>query len=191
MIRRTYEKDTRREESTMGAIRVNRRRSPWSTVALAVVLAIMLTACGTNTNGTSTGGTSSDPAPNPAYATIKGYGTTFGCPSDVVVNPLPSAPMVVVTIKQSFATVTVHSGDVIEFRLPFGLAWRGPTASQGPLLLQTPFGYALKDKHVCVWRFVARSAGTTKLIFTARAICKPNQFCPLYVLELRFTIRVQ
>lgn len=191
MMRRTYEKDTRREESTMRAIQVNRRRSPWSTVAFAVVLAIMLTACGTNTNGTSTGGTSSDPAPNPAYATIKGYGTTFGCPSDVVVNPLPPAPNVVVTIKQSFATVTVHSGDVIEIRLPFGLAWRGPTASQGPLLLQTPFGYALKDKHVCVWRFVARSAGTTKLIFTARAICKPNQFCPLYVLELRFTIRVQ
>src|SRR3989442_3934326 len=120
---RTYEKHTRRGERAMHTIQISRQRSPWSTVAFAVVLAIMLTACGTNTNGTSTGGTSSDPAPNPAYATIKGYGTTFGCPSDIVVNPLPPAPNVVVTIKQSFATVTVHTGDVIEIRLPFGLAW--------------------------------------------------------------------
>jgi len=190
-MRCTYEKDTRREKSIMHTIQISRQRSPWCTVALVVVLAMMLAACGTNTSGTSTGGTSVDPSPKPTYKTVRGYGTSFGCPSDVVVNPLPPAPNVVISIKQGYTVIIAHTGDVIEIHLPFGLLWRGPSTSQGTLQLQTPFGYALKNKHVCVWRFVARSTGTTKLIFTARAICKPNQFCPLFVLEVPFTIDVR
>lgn len=175
----------------MHTIQISRQRSLWCMVTFAMVLAIMLAACGTNTSGTSTGGTGVDPSPKPTYKTVKGYGTTFGCPSDVVVNPQPPAPNVVISIKQGYTVIIAHTGDVIEIRLPFGLAWSGPTASQGSLLLQPPSGYALKDKHVCVWRFVARSTGTTKLIFTARAICKPHQLCPLFVLEVTFTIDVR
>ncbi len=189
-MRCTYEKDIRREKNIMRTNQIN-RRPLWCTVAFVVVLAVMLAACGTNTSGTSTGGTSVDPSPKPTYKTVKGYGTTFGCPGDVVVNPQPPAPNVVISIKQGYTVILAHTGDVIEIHLPFGLLWGGPSTSQGTLQLQTPFGYALKNKHVCVWRFVAQGIGTTKLIFTARAICKPNQFCPLFVLEVPFTIDVR
>jgi hypothetical protein len=159
------------------------------TFALIVVLAVVLAGCGTNTNGTSAGGVSADPTAT--YTTVKGYGTAVGCPSDAVVNPVPSAPNVIITLKQDFKTVNVQTGQVVEVHLPFGLAWEGPNRSQGLLQLQTPSGYALKDRHVCVWRFIAHNVGMTKLSFSGRAICKPNVMCPLFILEVAFTIDVK
>ena len=165
---------------------MNRRRLLCCAIALTVVLAVLLAACGTNAGGTSTGGVSADPTAT--YTIVKGYGTAVGCPSDAVVNPEGSPPNVVISLKQSYKTTTVQTGQVLEIHLPFGLAWSGPTTSQGMLQLQTPSGYALKDKHVCAWRFIAQSAGRTKLSFSGTAICKPNVMCPLFVLEAVFTI---
>lgn len=158
-------------------------------IALTMTLAIILAACGTNAGGSGTGG--SGATPTSTSTTVKGYGTSVGCPSDVVVNPEPAAPNVIITRKQAYETVTVQAGQVVEVHLPFGLAWDGPTTSQGPLELQTPSGYALKDKHVCAWRFVAHSAGMAKLSFSARAICKPNVVCPLFIFEVNFTVDVR
>jgi hypothetical protein len=106
------------------------------------------------------------------------------------VNPQPSAPNIVINMSQRNSIITAHTGNVIEVHLPFGEVWQGPRASQGVLALQTPSGYALKNKGVCVWRFVAQGSGTTNLTFTGRAICKPGQFCPRYILALPFTIKV-
>lgn len=163
----------------MHTIHIRQRQSLWVTVLLATVLALILAACGTNT---TTGG--------PTYTTVKDYGTVHGCPSDAVVSPEPAGANIVLT-NQSSSTVMAHSGNVIEVHLPFGQLWQGPSVSQGSLSLQTPVGYALKDKNVCVWRFVAQGTGTTRLSFTGRAICKPGQLCPQYILSVPFTINVQ
>jgi len=158
-------------------------------MALTVVLVVMLAGCGTNTSGANTGGVSADPTAT--YTIVKGYGTAVGCPSDAVVNPIPAPANVVITLKQNFKTVTVQSGQVVEVHLPFGLAWMGSTRSEGLLQLQSPSGYALKDKHVCAWRFVAHSAGMAKLSFSGKVICKPHVICPLFVLEVVFMIDVK
>jgi hypothetical protein len=163
---------------------VSRWPTLWLTVSLAVALAFALAACGSSL------GTGPGAKPSPTYTTVKGYGTAYGCPSDVVVNPQPSAPNIVINITRRNTIITAHAGNVIEVHLPFGELWQGPNASQGILALQTPSGYALKDKGVCVWRFVAQGSGTANLTFTGRAICKLGQFCPQYILALPFTVKV-
>jgi len=160
-------------------------RGQWLWISVALVAVLMLAACGTNTGGRT------DPHPVLTYPIVGGYGTTYGCPSDVVVKPEPPAPNVVVNIKQSHTIVTAHIGNVVEIRLPFGHTWDGPRTLQAILQLHTPSGYAMKDKGVCVWRFVAQSAGTAHLTFYARAICERGQLCPLFILLVPFTIRVQ
>ncbi len=165
---------------------ISRWPTLWLTVSLAVALAFALAACGSSA-GTGPG---AKPSPSPTYTTVKGYGTAYGCPSDAVVNPQPTAPNIVINMSQRNSIITAHAGNVIEVHLPFGEVWQGPKASQGVLALQTPSGYALKDKGVCVWRFVAQGTGTTNLTFTGRAICKLGQFCPLYILALPFTVKV-
>src|SRR5712691_5567353 len=145
----------------MQTVRIGRRQSLWLTVLLVTALAFIFAACGAN----SSTGTGSNPGTPPTYTTVQGYGTTYGCPSDAVVNPAPAAPNVVIKMNQTNSTVTAHSGDVIEVHLPFGHVWQGPTASQGVLTLQGPAGYALKDQSVCVWRFTAQGTGTTELNF--------------------------
>jgi len=170
----------------MHTVHSGRRQIFWLATLLAVVFTFILAACGSST-GTGPG---ASPSPTPTYTTVKGYGTTYGCPSDVLVNPQPSTPNVVINVTQSNSTITAHSGNIIEVHLPFGQNWRGPSASQGVLDLQAPFGYALKDKGVCVWRFVAQGTGTTNLTFTGRAICKQGQLCPQYVLKVPFTVKV-
>ena len=175
-------------EIVMYTVHSDRRQIFWLATLLAVVFTFILAACGSST-GTGTGA-SPTPTPTPTYTTVKGYGTTYGCPSDIVVNPQPSTPNVVINVTQSNSTITAHSGNIIEVHLPFGQTWHGPSASQGVLDLQTPYGYALKDKGVCVWRFVAQGSGTTKLTFTGRAICKQGQLCPQYVLKVPFTVKV-
>lgn len=168
----------------MHTTHIRQRQSLWFTVSLAAILAFILAACSTNT---ATGG----PTGSPTFTTVKDYGAVHGCPSDAVVSPEPAAANVVLNMNQSSSTITAHSGNVVEVHLPFGQLWRGPSTSQGVLSLQTPAGYALKDKNVCAWRFVAQGTGTTELSFTGRAICKPGQVCPQYVISVPFTIKVQ
>lgn len=148
-------------------------------VSPVLLLLFVFAACGP----TSTG-------PTPTPTSGQGYGTAHGCPSDARVKPEPPTANVTLTLSDANVTVTAHVGDVIEIQLPFGQRWTGPTPSGGGLQLQTPAGYASTTKGMCIWRFHALGAGTTRLTFFARALCRKDQPCPHYVLAIPFTIVV-
>lgn len=155
---------------------------------LSVLLLFVLAACGTNSGTGSTGsGSASGSTPTSGSGSTS---NTTGCPSNA---SAPGGPTANVLIKPSQAnsTITVHTGDIIEVRLPFGHKWSGPTASQGQLELQTPSGYASTANSVCVWRFVAKGTGTTQLNFTSQALCKPGELCPQYIMSVPFMIDVK
>ena len=169
------------------------KRSLSSFLLALMLLTLMgiVAACGTNAgSGTSTGGTGSSPV-TPAPTAVKGYGTAQGCPSDLVVSTAPSTANVVVKPSQANGSITAHVGDVVEIRLPFGQKWSGPTASVGSLEIQQPSGYAWKTDKVCVWRFTAKSAGTTSLEFHEQALCRAGQLCPMYIVDFPFVITVK
>ena len=166
------------------------RRSFLFIVPLALILTFAFAACGSN-GGTSTGaGSTPTSAPTPVK-TVGVAGTSQGCPNATVVNPPQNKPNVTIELTNKNSTITAHSGDLIEVRLPFGQQWNGPTTSQGVLQLQNPAGYALSTAKVCIWRFVAQGTGTTQLDFSARAICTKGQLCPQYILMVPFTIDVK
>ncbi len=172
----------------------NMKRSLPSFFLALVLLTLsgIVAACGSNAgSGTSTGGTGSSPIANPSPTAVKGYGTAQGCPSDLVVSAAPSTANIVVKPNQIHSTITAKVGDVVEIRLPFGQKWTGPTTSAGSLEIQQPSGYAWKTDKVCVWRFTAKSAGTTNLEFHQQALCKPGQMCPMYIAEFPFVITVK
>ncbi len=172
----------------------NPKRFSFLLPLMLLALMSIIAACGTNsTSGTSTGGTGSSNTPtvNPSPTAVKGYGTAQGCPSDMVVSTAPSTANVLVKPNQTNSTITAKVGDVVEIRLPFGQKWSGPTASEGNLEIQQPAGYAWKADNVCVWRFTAKSAGTTTLEFRMQALCKPGQLCPMYIAEVPFVISVK
>ena len=171
---------------------IKRSLSSMFLALMLLTLAGIVAACGTNAgSGTSTGGTGASPVVNPSPTAVKGYGSAQGCPSDMVVGTAPSTANVVIKSTQVNSTISAKVGDVIEIRLPFGQRWTGPTTSQGNLELQQPAGYAWKADNVCVWRFTAKSAGTTSLQFHQQALCKPGQLCPMYIAEFPFVITVK
>jgi hypothetical protein len=158
-----------------------------------LLLTLLVAACGSNAGSGGTGGTgSTGSTPVKASPTaVKGYGTAQGCPSDLVVNTAPPTANVIVKRLSADASTMAHVGDVIEVRLPFGHQWSGPILSSGNLQVQQPAGYAWKSDSVCIWRFVAKSAGTATLNFTSRPLCKPRQMCPMYIAEIPLTITVK
>lgn len=171
----------------MHTVQIDRRKSIWLIISLATALAFILTACGTNSStGSGSPSTGSTPVP-----TATGTGNSHGCPSNAVVGTTPPQANVVLKMSNSNAIVTAHQGDVIEIQLPFGQLWNGPTTSQGVLQLQTPYGYASQAAKSCIWRFTAQGTGTTHLNFLGRALCKPGQMCPQYVISVPFSIHVQ
>ena len=161
------------------------RRTFFLVGSLITILAFLLAACGTNTGSPSTTSTGSAPVTPTTVV------NTNGCPSSTVVGTAPTPAKVVLKSTNSNTTVTAHVGDVIEVDLPFGQSWTGPTASQGVLQLQTPAGFALTTSKMCVWRFTAQSTGTTVLKFYGKAICKPGELCPQYIMALPYTILVK
>jgi len=154
-----------------------------------LILVVLVTACGSN-GGTTTGsGGSGGPTASPTA--VKGYGSAQGCPSDVVMSNLPPSPNEVIQASQVNSTVTTSVGSTIEVHLPFGHKWQGPVNTTSVLQLQQPAGYALKSQNVCVWRFVAKESGTTKISFTSQAICKAGELCPMYIAVFSFNINVK
>jgi hypothetical protein len=155
-----------------------------------LVLAFALAACGA---GSSSGGGSvgSQPGASSSPTPVKGYGTGYGCPSDDVITTTPPAATRVLLPKDASSTITVSNGAIIEIHLPFGQKWQGPINTQSVLQEQQPAGYAAKDVSACVWRFVANSTGTTHLDFDGSAICPTGKACPMYIMSLPFTIKVQ
>ncbi|HTI14061.1 MAG TPA: hypothetical protein VL461_05735 [Dictyobacter sp.] len=159
---------------------------------ILLALTVLLTACGySNGNGNSTtgAGTAQTPTAVPTMTTIAGYGTSQGCPSDVVV-PAPPKPDETVTLKNYTKAVTAHPGDVIAVQFPFGQKWGEPKNVQSMLQMQNPSGFALKSNKTCNWDFVARSAGTTELSFSAQPICKAGEICPMHIMLIPVTINV-
>lgn len=159
-----------------------------------LLLALVLASCGASTGtGTSTGGNGavgatagvgSSPTP------VKGYGTGYGCPSDAVVTSTSPAARII-QLKDTNTVITVSNGATIEVQLPFGQKWLGPTSKQGPLVEQQPAGYASKNVNACVWRFVAKATGTAQLEFNGMALCQHSKACPMYIMAVPFTIKVQ
>lgn len=163
-------------------------------VCLLVIGALMLTACGYNgtTSGSNptTGATPSAPSPTPTIKTVRGYGATYGCPSDAVVSVAPTVATITVRPGQGHTTFSVQQGNVVEVQMPFGIAWRGPDVSGGGLQLQSPAGYAWKPVNACIWHYVAKNAGTMKLTFDGSVLCKQNLHCALAEVIDEFTIKV-
>ncbi len=167
--------------------RIIRRQSIFI-VPIVLILAFLLAACGTNSgSGTSTGSSGSTRVPAPT--TVKS--TATGCPSNAVINPPQANPNVTIQLSNSNGTIIAHNGDLIEVRLPFGQQWSVPTTSGNVLQLQTPAGYAVSADKVCIWHFIAKGTGTATLSFSAKAICKAGQMCPLYIMRVPFTIDVK
>ncbi len=165
-----------------------RRQSILFIVPIILIVAFMVAACGTNSGtGTSTGASGSTPVTAPT--TVKS--TATGCPSNAVVNTAPANPNVTIRLTNSNGTVVAHNGDLIEVRLPFGQQWSMPSTLGNILQLQTPSGYAMSTDKVCVWHFIAKNTGTAELSFSAKAICKMGQMCPLYIMRVPFTIDVK
>src|SRR5579885_2610605 len=107
----------------------NRQHPQWQLVLFCsmLVLIFMLAACGSKV-GTTGGGGGQTPTPTtpPTSGPVKGYGTSVGCPSDMVVNNAPTQANVLIQLTNMDSTVTAHVGDIIEVRLPFGHKWGGP-----------------------------------------------------------------
>jgi hypothetical protein len=171
----------------MRAIHALYQRPALCIVLFVTIFALILDACGTISSGT---GLSFHPSPIPTSGTVPEYGTVHGCPSNVVVSPAPPAANVTVQPKQGATPITVKKGEVIEIQMPFGLTWEGPTTSQGPLQLQSPYGYAWKPGGACIWRFLAQGTGTVELPFSGTVICQRALHCVPSVTEASFTIKV-
>ncbi len=170
-------------DKTRGGMQVTGRQSIFLIIPLALILAFVLAACGSNGSTTTGASSSSTPTTAPTAA--------HGCPGGVIANPPQTPANVIVQFSSGDHVVTAHNGDVIEFLLPFGQSWSGPTTSQGVLQLQTPYGYVATAAKACAWRFVAVNSGTTQLSFSGRAICVKGAMCPMYILLLHYTINVK
>lgn len=175
------------EISAMFAMHVLQQKKYLLFVFSVIIFEIFLAACGTSSSGTAV---SSTPSPTPTFAIVPGSGSTYGCPSDVVVSSTLAVPNVTIQPKQSASTVDVRKGNMLEVQMPFGVMWQGPTVSQGVLQLQQPAGYAWKPSNSCIWRFVAEQIGTVELHFFGRAICKKVYLCAPSVLDTSFTVKV-
>ncbi|HXZ06107.1 MAG TPA: hypothetical protein VEH81_14840 [Ktedonobacteraceae bacterium] len=160
-------------------------------ISLSIALAFVLAACGTNSS-TNVGSTGTGTTPTASPTVVKGYGASYGCPSDVV-NATPPTPNIRVKSGTADTTITAHVGNLIEFDLSSGQRWNGPTSSLGTLQLQVPYGYVWKTGNTttCVWQFVARNTGQTQVSFTARALCKKGAMCPHYALDLTYNVVVK
>jgi hypothetical protein len=178
-----------------GKISIRERYRSLTVVVFIMILTCILAACGFN-GGTSTasGGSTSTPttvALTPTVTTVTGYGTTQGCPSDDVVSNLSKANVVATLTGKIGSTVVAHTGDVVELRAPFGEKWGGPQSAIGNLTLLNPSGFAQKTDKVCVWRFDAKSAGTTQVDFTSRPICKKGAMCAMLIEDVQITVTVK
>lgn len=180
-------------------VRGKQSRLLFSLLTLLVLCLFVLAGCGYS--GTANGGQGSttgsggqgktNPAPAPTRGGVAAIGgNANGCPVDTEYTTDPVKANVVVTPTGNATTVHAHVGDIIEVHMPFGKRWSGPSSSQGNLNLQQPAGYGLKSNNACVWRFTAQSAGTTSLEFSARALCKAGQMCPMYIAVVPVTIAV-
>ena len=156
-------------------------------IGILSVLSLILSACGPNSSST-TNGSGSGSKPTPTKTTVNN--NIDSCPSNTVISTPPQQANVTIRITDSNSTVTAHIGDTIEVQLPFGQKWSGPLSTPVNLQLQQPAGYAFTPDKVCIWRFVAQSAGTAHLEFYGQALCPKGVMCPMYIIDESFTLEV-
>jgi hypothetical protein len=162
-----------------------RRLSFFGALSFAVVLAFVLTACGTNTTTSGSSGSSPTPVATSTQA------LAHGCPNTTIVSTPPPAANVTLTATSASKTVSAQKGNTIEIDLPYGTAWSGPIKSSDLLTMQNPAGYDSPTAKACTWRFVANGTGSAQVSFTARAICRKGQACPMYIRLVSFTIDIK
>lgn len=170
--------------------RSNRRELRWRfllpTISFVALLGIAFAGCGNNF-GTSTGSTGSTPTPSPTA-----QASTSSCPNTTAVTTAPPSANVVLKNSDNNHSVTVKQGDTVEIDLPMGNLWTQQSGASANLLTaQTPSGYANTTTQMCVWRFVASTAGTANLNFVGRPICKKGSACPQYVVALSFVLDIK
>ncbi|HLI70078.1 MAG TPA: hypothetical protein VKV19_10010 [Ktedonobacteraceae bacterium] len=161
------------------------RHSLLSAISCAAILALVLAACGTNPT------TSGSPGSSPTQAATSTQALAHGCPNTTIVSTPPPAANVILTSTSASKTASAQKGDTIEIDLPYGASWAGPMKSSDLLALQNPAGYDSPTAKACVWRFVANGTGTAQVSFTARALCRKGQACPMYVRVVSFTIDIK
>ncbi len=166
------------------------RRTLPALFLLIITFAFVSTACGAATGSSGGGGSTPAPTVNPTSTTVPNSTTAEGCPTTATMTT-PVKATITVTDSSKDATITAHTGDVIEFRFPFGKKWSGPKASQGGLDLQGPAGYVSKVNSACTWDFMAKSTGTTQLAFNSQPLCKRGELCPQYIATFPFTVQVK
>jgi hypothetical protein len=160
-------------------------------IGIIGVLSLILSACGPNSSSSTTGAPAAHATPTPTVIAVGGYGSIHGCPSNTVVSTAPKQANVTIQATDINTTVSAHVGDTIEVRLPFGQKWSGPSSTPTNLEQQEPAGYAFTSDNVCIWRFVAQSAGTAHLDFYRQALCLKGEMCPMFIADEPFTIEVQ
>ena len=182
------------------AIGTSHRIAPLCVLALALALA----GCGAagaagaaGGSGASSTPTASTPIPSPTVnpggprqTSVRPCLGPSGSVSDV--KPQPAAVLTPATPPDH--TATVHTGDVVQVRLPTTRSWRylsDTSDSSGAVTLLQPASVQDGTLGVCVWNFKAQSAGTATLSFAGSPICdQPGAVCPQNILALSFTIVV-
>ncbi|GCE25985.1 hypothetical protein KDA_14690 [Dictyobacter alpinus] len=181
----------------MSTVRKLLNRSRVATGAFGVLLVIvltLLTGCGGDAQSTPAKTSSGDKGSQPVVAPttkVAGYGTDQGCASDVIVTNPPKANVIALLSGTNEPTVFARTGDIIEFRFPFGKKWGKSATTPEGLTMENPAGYAVKSDKVCVWRFTAQKAGTYELHFSDRPLCKAGAMCPMHIIDVPVTLAVK
>lgn len=166
----------------MQIVSTQRTRTGWFFGALLLLVSMGLVACGASSASTAAG-TNAAPTATPTSAT--------GCPlADQNVVRAPAS--VLISPTGAVQQITLHVGQTLEVRLPFGRRWSFFPMSADTLTLQSPAGYGDVTAGSCIWRFTAVHVGNTAITFIFAPICLPTMSqCSQLEGHSAFSITVQ
>ena len=145
--------------------RTSIRHTGWFFGAVLVVVSTGLVACGV---------TSATPAANTtSVSTATTVAQSTGCPlANQTVSRAPAS--VLISPTGSLQQISLHVGQTLEVRLPFGRKWSYFPSSTDTLTLQSPAGYGDATVNSCIWRFTAAHTGSTSINFIFAPLCLPS-----------------
>lgn len=159
------------------------------TLVILGTIITCLTACG-GANSTHGGG-------NTASASISPTGTAqiAGCSPRTDTTTL-RAPDRIVTDHDADSlpegsAITLHSGQIIEIRLPSVMKWHVMPEDSPVLKDMTMQGWYDAGNRACIWRYTAAAEGSRTLSFTGTPICPGEVACPAIARLVRLSIVVQ
>jgi hypothetical protein len=114
------------------------------------------------------------------------------CPGGVGSVTQAGAPALVLRPWGGALMGNVHPGALVQVQLPVlrAMVWSYDGTAPSWALLQ-PAGYEDVQRQVCVWNFRAAVVGTLTLKFTGTGICNAEGLCPVPVIPVTFTVRIQ